>query len=264
MADQATITEELSVGTISNFPDYDAIRAEKATASYPAIREKLEARFPEEFHSVRDGFTYLDPKCYRDRLNDVFTEGYEFEIEVTAFRPEGIYGKAEFKATLSGVIYKRKVMFAEPWMFAKDSKDIIKADVKAQMANSAGLKAIGRELGIGLYLYDKQSGKSSSVTSSAAQPQAARASAPAASSGSAPAETDVWKFGGKHKDKRVSDIDDGYFEWLSGPDKTGAGSDAARAILSRRATANASQTFDSVVADNATTDDGFFPDEVPF
>jgi hypothetical protein len=230
--------------------------------AYEATRAKLEAKFPEEAHSTRDGYTYVDPMHYRTRLNDVFTEGYTFEVKITSMRPEGFYGDAYFIATLNCVIYVRRVLWSEPWMFAKDSKDLIKIDTKIQSANSAGLKAVCRELGIGLYLYDKQSPQSSVAQSgqqrsqTQQQPQQSRPSGPVGTG-----EDDVWQIGTKWKGHKVSEIGDDYFAFIGAPDKTGSASDAARAILKRRSEGYAQQTFDSVGSD---TQESFFPDEVPF
>lgn len=231
--------------------------------TYDEIRTKLEARFPDASHQQRDGFTYLDPKCYRDRLNEVFTEGYEFEVFDVVFRAEAIYGSARFDAELDGIIFKRQVVWAEPWMFASGTKDIIKPDVKIQMAVSAALKSLGRELGIALYLYDKNDPIHGKAPAPAAKAPsgAAPANKPAYSGPVGTNETDVWTKGAKYTGQPISAIPNDYFEFMSMEGKTGPVSEASRTILKRRGEEASGRTFDSVTGND---DDGFLPDEVPF
>jgi hypothetical protein len=203
-------------------------------------------------------FTYVKPHKYRYRLHKIFEQGYSFKIHDVVFGAKGLTGYAYFKADVPeyNVSYEFDVLFSEDYTFAAEfiwnqatqtvdlpnpkAGEIIGLSETMQMANSAGLKAVCRELGIGLNLYDD---KDEAHTGGTYTPSGNGATTAPATNASAPADNGEWTGekviggNGKFKDKKWNDpeVDDGYVNWCAG--KFGPTSDGQRE-KNRRAAGN--------------------------
>jgi hypothetical protein len=180
--------------------------------------------------------TSVAPEHYRQRLLEVFGD-FTFEV-IPESIVEGKTGvRAAFQFSAKG-LHKRAVAVFEPWTFAgefvynKDSGKFDKPNPKAgqiiqpeytyAMLDSAAIKAISRNLGLGLHLYldkaDNAAPSTSATTASAAHTQTATSNAAPTGGAYDPEWTgeDEITFG-KHSGKKWNhpDVDAGYLNYIT-------------------------------------------------
>jgi hypothetical protein len=202
-------------------------------------------------------FSYVAPELYRYRLLKVFTEGYEFGLTDIVEGQLGVRGVAHFKGHIDGIEYSvNGCPVFEPWTFSSsEPTKKVNPDQTYMKLSSAGLKAVSREIGLGLHLYDKtpQEGEAASSTP--------RSSAAAAVS------TDGWDgeklvgFGKKYPTTKWKDVPDDYLVFLtkdSDPDKR-----RPEAVAEKARRADNNVAIGQEQASNAAAPVGG-DDEIPF
>lgn len=189
---------------------------------YNPVAQLLLEAFDESEISEREGsgnqtFSYVPPERYRYRLLKIFSNGYTFHLTNTTETKLGVKGTAHFIGEVpeEGVRYDIIVDVFEPWTFKRESKDILNPEQSFMKLASAGVKAIAREIGLGLHLYDKAAKKSGGSKSSAS-------SSGSKSSGNAsPSHDGEWTgdeevtFGTKWKGKKWKEVDDDYLTYVT-------------------------------------------------
>ena len=144
---------------------YDA----KALAEFSEASQLLLEPFPEEDISYIDGFAYDDPERYRYRLLKVFKGGFSWHMEdchETSFGDaKGLAGYGHFVGKVDGELFDRRVFAFEKFQLGADDSPNAgktqKEEYTAANLDSALLKQVSRDMGLGLHLYVKDAKKSS-------------------------------------------------------------------------------------------------------
>lgn len=191
---------------------------------YNSVARLLLEAFDEAEISQRDGadnksFSFVPPERYRYRLLRVFPNGYKFHVDQIAESKLGVRGQATFVGDVpeEGVRYDISVPAAEPWTFKKGTTDILNYDQAYAKLTSAGLKAIAREMGLGLHLYDKAANRSTGGTKSSGN---ANSAGTHDSEWTGDEKVNIGKF--KNTDTRWNDedaVDGGYLDYVTSGDK---------------------------------------------
>lgn len=237
---------------------------------YNAVAQLLLEAFADSEISEREGsggkmFSYVPPERYRYRLLKIFANGYQFHLSNTSEGQRGIKGTAHFIGEVpeEGVRYDIKVDVFEPWSKTKEG-EIFAPDQSFMKLASAGLKAVAREMGLGLHLYDKAQKTGKAAAKPAAKPASKGGTKAKGSSDNADFDAD-WDGTeevtfGKHKGDAWSEIEDNYLEFIT-KDPEKANKKALKEIARRQSEAgdtgasNAKKAMDN----KGGADDDEFP-----
>lgn len=205
---------------------------------YNSVAQLLLEAFADSEISEREGsggktFSYVPPERYRYRLLKAFPNGFTFHCTVTSVGKAGIQGSAHFIGDCpeDGVKYDIIAPCFEGWTKSSSTGDIIAPEQSFQKLTSAGLKAIAREIGLGLHLYDKAprtvSSKPAAAKAAASKP-AASTGAPAGDGNGVPDFDPAWdgskgipfKMSETPKGTPYADMDDKAIEWMCNKTKS--------------------------------------------
>ena len=182
-----------------------ATKSDKLNATQKLLLEP----FADDQISEIDGFSYVDPFHYRTRLHQVFQQGFEFRVNSIVIGKDNMYGQAFFKGRVDDLEFVIEVPCAEKYIKASGDGTILKFEQSVNMLISAGMKAICRELGIGLHLYEKTANKGGSKKGGST------GGAPAAAAPSGPWDGQAAITFGKHNGTKWCDIEDSYLEYIT-------------------------------------------------
>lgn len=201
-------------------------------AKYAATQTLLLEPFADDQISEIDGFSYVDPYQYRMRLHAIFQQGFKFQVRGLIVGKDNMTAQAYFSGRVDDVEYEIEVPCAEKFIKASGTDTILKFEQSMNMLISAGLKAVCRELGIGLHLYEKAANKGGSKKGGGGQSAPSGGGAPASSNG--PWDGNAAVTFGKHSGSKWRDIEDSYLEYIT-KDPEKANKLALQEIARRRA-----------------------------
>jgi hypothetical protein len=200
-------------------------------------------------------FSYVDPAHYRRRLLETFTKGFLLHVEDAKLEAPGVVAQAHFIGEQDGVKYDIKMPVFEEYTISTTTNKAIQIAQTFSKLGSAGAKAVSRELGLGLHLYDKVTRKVSGGSNASTSAAGTSSAAPDAQwDGSAKVT-----FGAKYKGMAYKDIEDGWITWAATKDKPDQG--AVKELARRKAVASGTTTTSSNQEPGTVTnpDDGAFP-----
>ena len=238
--------------------------------SFNKYIEEFNAEFPAELEKLNYfNFVYIGPEHYRERLHSICTSGFTLRIVETGSTPQGIIGQAQLIFTLEGAHYDITVAIFENYTFAKDvttgklSQVILTPDQLRSKLNSAGVKAVLRELLVGNYLYKREDPKGVKASAKSAATPAAKSTGSVASPAvkQSAGSPDTWDGSvlmsfGKLKGTAYAEIEEDYLIWAAGKDRPDSGSvhELARRAFAAEAEAIANvHSSDPELEDDETT-----------
>jgi hypothetical protein len=200
-------------------------------------------------------FSYVDPAHYRRRLLETFTKGFLLHVEDAKLEAPGVVAQAHFIGEQDGVKYDIKMPVFEEYTISTTTNKAIQIAQTFSKLGSAGAKAVSRELGLGLHLYDKVTRKVSGGSNASTSAAGTSSAAPDAQwDGSAKVT-----FGAKYKGMAYKDIEDGWITWAATKDKPDQG--AVKELARRNGVAS---TTTSSSAEPGTNTAGADTSEFPF
>ena len=232
--------------------------AQQEPGGYNPVAEALLVPFDQSLISQREmngnTFDFVSPEHYRYRLLEVFGEGFTFSLDdvrvIVSDGIAGLQGTAHFVGERDNVKYDITTTVFEAFVISKTTTHPISVEQSYMKLMSAGIKAVSREMGLGLHLYDKApaTAKAAAPKTSTAAPKATTAAAPKATAKPATAapKEEAWDgslliaYGTKHKGTPYNEVDDGWLQW-AGTQKDPPDRNAVKEIARRQKAAGSEE-----------------------